>query len=431
LMGIITLIYISNNRKEINKKLLSNCLILNNDNLKELSENKNIEKNNINDHQTEKNIVQNNLPEEIQNNKNKDEIIDSQIDKNSNNDKDNINQNNIDIDDKKILAPNSNLNQQKNKKQNLMNYFNKYNYVENIDYLKEYIDLLLEILKIPKKYNNLIDELIIHNLKNFLLSKTNNSIITNEFKNTIKNILYYYLNNIYSIINNNNFIIENLYENFINQWNIYCKDFNLKLKKYINETANYFLIPVLSQNIEDYPFKIVEKDIDKFNINLLTFFSLNDFFLLINENSQDLIEKKCPIENPLNEYKIFSNFDLSIVQEEMKFNFKLKKTIGDSYDEMIGVLYKNILLIGNREENKIKIKETIPLRTIELNYSKNNRLTINYNKDGKYLDKIFEFNTEEERKKIRDLLNLKRVEIKKWENSQVINYINSQILKIK
>ena len=435
LMGIITLIYISNNRKEINKNLLSNCLILNNDNLKELSDDKNIEKNNIIEHQTEKNIdeikIQNNLSEGIQNNKNNDDFIDSKIEKNSNSENDNINQNNIVIDNKKILTINSNLNQQKIKKQNLMNYFNKYNYVENIDYLKEYIDLLLEILKIPKKYNNLIDEIIIFNLKNFLLSKTNNSLLTNEFKNSIKNILDYYINNIYSIINNNNFIIENLYENFINQWNIYCNDFNLKLKKYINETANYFLIPELSQNIEDYPFKIIEKDIDKFNQNLLTFFILNDFFLIINENSKDLIEKKCPIENPLNEYKIYSYFDLSIIQEELKFDFKLKKTISDSYDEMIGVIYKNILLIGNKEENKIKIKETIPIRTIELNYSKNNRLTINYNKNGKYLDKIFEFNTEEERKKIRDLLNLKRVEIKKWENSQVINYINSQKLIIK
>ena len=56
-----------------------------------------------------------------------------------------------------------------------------------------------------------------------------------------------------------------------------------------------------------------------------------------------------------------------------------------------------------------------------------NKLIINYNKEGKYLDKIIEFNTKEERKKIRDLLNQKRVEIKNWEISQVINYINSQI----
>ncbi len=94
---------------------------------------------------------------------------------------------------------------------------------------------------------------------------------------------------------------------------------------------------------------------------------------------------------------------------------------------MIGVIYKNILLIGKKIENKIQIKETIPIRTIELNYLEDNKLIINYNKEGKYLDKIIEFNTKEERKKIRDLLNIKRVEIKNWEISQVINYINSQI----
>ena len=94
---------------------------------------------------------------------------------------------------------------------------------------------------------------------------------------------------------------------------------------------------------------------------------------------------------------------------------------------MIGAIYKNILLIGKKIENKIQIKETIPIRTIELNYLEDNKLIINYNKEGKYLDKIIEFNTKEERKKIRDLLNIKRVEIKNWEISQVINYINSQI----
>ena len=62
-----------------------------------------------------------------------------------------------------------------------------------------------------------------------------------------------------------------------------------------------------------------------------------------------------------------------------------------------------------------------------MNYLEDNKLIINYNKEGKYLDKIIEFNTKEERKKIRDLLNQKRVEIKNWEISQVINYINSQI----
>ena len=118
-------------------------------------------------------------------------------------------------------------------------------------------------------------------------------------------------------------------KSFWNLWDLMVVNncqINLKLKKYINETANYFLIPELSQNVEDYPFKIIEKDIDKFNQNLLTFFILNDFFLIINENSKDLIEKKCPIENPLNEYKLFSYFDLSInVKDDLIFNFKLKK----------------------------------------------------------------------------------------------------------
>ena len=431
LMGIITLIYISNNRKEINKKLLSSCLILNYDNWKEISKEINIEKKNIIENHIENNIdelkIKNNISEEFYNNKNNDEFIESKIEKNSEQ-RDNIQKNNVNIDNNNKSIINPNLNEQKIKKQNLMNYFNKYNNIEKTDYFKEYIDILLEILKIPKIYNNLIDQLIIINLKNFISSKNNESIITNEFKNNIKNILYHYLDNIFSIINNNNFITENLYENFINQWNIYCQDFNLKLKKYINETANYFLIPELSQNVEDYPFKIIEKDIDKFNQNLLTFFILNDFFLIINENSKDLIEKKCPIENPLNEYKLFSYFDLSInVKDDLIFNFKLKKKFDNSYEEMIGVIYKNILLIGKKIENKIQIKETIPIRTIELNYLEDNKLIINYNKEGKYLDKIIEFNTKEERKKIRDLLNIKRVEIKNWEISQVINYINSQI----
>ena len=277
------------------------------------------------------------------------------------------------------------------------------------------------------KNNNKIDLLNFDDLANNISNissngyNTNNiiSIITEDHKAKMKNILYNYIKKINNTFSTNPNLKRQSYECLENVWKTYHNDYEFNktknlIIKYIL-TPHYFSIPIICNNVEDFPFKTrnAKNDLD---ICLFAYLALND---LINDNNN-----KYPIEDGNIEYSVGDKINLSEINVHNSKNkiitIQLKKNMNNDFVVHCLYAYKNCLIIGNEENNFIKVKYIYPLREIEICLDNEfpNGLQLYFKKTNH----IIKFDSNDERKEVKTELENKRNEYRKWEQEQIVNY---------
>ena len=356
---------------------------------------------------------------------------------------------------KNILNKNNIVNNNESNKNNFKlfkteNYELKYIY--NDIYSKEYIydnnliNNLINLLKNTNPYCCLELLLIIYNIKYILfplqLNKKKDSDklnceyieFTKEQKSKLIYILYIFIKKINSLLSNNFSIKFSAFESLENLWNKYNNDYSFNFKNLIIKyilTPNYISIPSLTNNIEDYPFKINNNKYI-FNTYLMAYISI---YYLINKFSK--IE--FPIENGNLEYKIGDKINIEAINvHNSKFKvikILLKKGYTKELEESMLFMNKNSIIFGNEEKNpddginSIKVKYIYPLRELEicLDNTFSNSLQLYFKKNNH----IIECGSNEERKDIKSELEQKRNEFRKWEQDNVIKFFIEEENKYK
>ncbi len=286
--------------------------------------------------------------------------------------------------------------------------------------------------------------LIIYNIKyilypiNINTENTSNPIVyfefTKEQKTKLLNTLYKYTQKINSLLNNNISIKISAFESLENIWNIYHNEYKFNSKNIILKyilTPNYISIPSLTNNIEDYPFKNNSNKLN-FNTYLASYLSLYD---LLNNNNNNIF----PIENGNFEYNIGDKINIENINiHNSKFKIikvLIKKSFNNEFEESIIFMNKNCIIFGNEEKdldkgkNSIKVKYIYPIRELEicLDNSFTNSLGLYFKKNNH----IIECESNEERKEIKNKLEKKRNEFRKWEQDNIIKFFSDEENKYK
>ena len=326
-------------------------------------------------------------------------------------------------------------------------------YIFDNTYSKEYIydkniiNNLIDLLYTTNPFCSLEILLIIYNLKYILYqininitteNNTNHSVyyeFNKEQKTKILNTLYKYTQKINSLLNNNISIKMSAFESLENIWNIYHNDYNFNSKNIIFKyilTPYYISIPSLTNNIEDYPFK---NNSNKyiFNTYLASYLSLYD---LLNNGQKNIF----PIENGNFEYNIDDKISIENINiHNSKFKIikvLMKKSFNNEFSETIIFMNKNCIIFGNEEKDEInkgktsiKVKYIYPIRELEicLDNSFTNSLGLYFKKNNH----IIECESDEERKEIKNELEKKRNEFRKWEQDNIIKFFDEEQNKYK
>ena len=254
--------------------------------------------------------------------------------------------------------------------------------------------------------NNIIDEKNIHHIE-----------FTQEQKTTLFNILFTYTQKINSLLTNIG-IKYSAFESLENIWNTYHDEYSFNSKntiiKYLLST-HFISIPSLTNNIDEYPFKISNNKY-LFNTYLMGYLSLYNLIYFNNKNA-------FLIENGNFEYKIGNKINIETVNvHNSKFKILrilLKKINSDEFEESVIFMNKNCIIFGNEEKildnkiNNINVKYIYPLRELEicLDNSYPNSLQLYFKKNNH----IIQCESDEERKDIKVELEQKRNEFIKWE----------------
>ena len=256
---------------------------------------------------------------------------------------------------------------------------------------------------------------------------------TKEQKSKLFNILFTYTQKINSLLSNIG-IKYSAFESLENIWNIYHDEYSFNAKntiiKYLLST-HFISIPSLTNNIDDYPFKISNTKY-QFNTYLMGYLSLYNL-IYYNEKNAFLIE------NGNFEYKIGNKINIETVNvHNSKFKILkilLKRINSEEFEESVIFMNKNCIIFGNEEEvlddkiNNINVKYIYPLRELEicLDNSYPNSLQLYFKKNNH----IIQCESDEERKDIKVELEQKRNEFIKWEQDNVSNFFSTQENKFK
>ena len=270
--------------------------------------------------------------------------------------------------------------------------------------------------------NNIIDEKNIHHIE-----------FTQEQKTTLFNILFTYTQKINSLLTNIG-IKYSAFESLENIWNTYHDEYSFNSKntiiKYLLST-HFISIPSLTNNIDEYPFKISNNKY-LFNTYLMGYLSLYNLIYFNNKNA-------FLIENGNFEYKIGNKINIETVNvHNSKFKILrilLKKINSDEFEESVIFMNKNCIIFGNEEKildnkiNNINVKYIYPLRELEicLDNSYPNSLQLYFKKNNH----IIQCESDEERKDIKVELEQKRNECIKWEQDNISNFFSTQENKFK
>ena len=318
-------------------------------------------------------------------------------------------------------------------------------YSKEYIYDKSLINNLINLLNTSNPFCSLEILLIIYNIKyilypiNINTENTSNPIVyfefTKEQKTKLLNTLYKYTQKINSLLNNNISIKISAFESLENIWNIYHNEYKFNSKNIILKyilTPNYISIPSLTNNIEDYPFKNNSNKLN-FNTYLASYLSLYD--LLNNNNNNNIF----PIENGNFEYNIGDKINIENINiHNSKFKIikvLIKKSFNNEFEESIIFMNKNCIIFGNEEKdldkgkNSIKVKYIYPIRELEicLDNSFTNSLGLYFKKNNH----IIECESNEERKEIKNKLEKKRNEFRKWEQDNIIKFFSDEENKYK
>ena len=269
---------------------------------------------------------------------------------------------------------------------------------------------------------NIIDEKNIHHIE-----------FTQEQKTTLFNILFTYTQKINSLLTNIG-IKYSAFESLENIWNTYHDEYSFNSKntiiKYLLST-HFISIPSLTNNIDEYPFKISNNKY-LFNTYLMGYLSLYNLIYFNNKNA-------FLIENGNFEYKIGNKINIETVNvHNSKFKILrilLKKINSDEFEESVIFMNKNCIIFGNEEKildnkiNNINVKYIYPLRELEicLDNSYPNSLQLYFKKNNH----IIQCESDEERKDIKVELEQKRNEFIKWEQDNISNFFSTQENKFK
>ena len=270
--------------------------------------------------------------------------------------------------------------------------------------------------------NNIIDEKNIHHIE-----------FTQEQKTKLFNILFTYTQKINSLLTNIG-IKYSAFESLENIWNTYHDEYSFNSKntiiKYLLST-HFISIPSLTNNIDEYPFKISNNKY-LFNTYLMGYLSLYNLIYFNNKNA-------FLIENGNFEYKIGNKINIETVNvHNSKFKILrilLKKINSDEFEESVIFMNKNCIIFGNEEKildnkiNNINVKYIYPLRELEicLDNSYPNSLQLYFKKNNH----IIQCESDEERKDIKVELEQKRNEFIKWEQDNISNFFSTQENKFK
>ena len=323
---------------------------------------------------------------------------------------------------------------------------NEYIYDSNL------VNNLINLLHDSNPFCSLEILLIIYNIKYILfpINNPNNGIennnininenniinhieFTKEQKSKLFNTLFTYTQKINSLLSNIG-IKYTAFESLEKIWNIYHDEYSFNTK---NEIIKYLLsthfisIPSLTNNIDDYPFKISNTKY-QFNTYLMGYLSLYNL-IYYNEKNAFLIE------NGNFEYKIGNKINIETVNvHNSKFKILkilLKRINSEEFEESVIFMNKNCIIFGNEEEilddkiNNINVKYIYPLRELEicLDNSYPNSLQLYFKKNNH----IIQCESDEERKDIKVELEQKRNEFIKWEQENVSNFFSTQEHKFK
>ena len=270
--------------------------------------------------------------------------------------------------------------------------------------------------------NNIIDEKNIHHIE-----------FTQEQKTTLFNILFTYTQKINSLLTNIG-IKYSAFESLENIWNTYHDEYSFNSKNTIIKyllSSHFISIPSLTNNIDEYPFKISNNKY-LFNTYLMGYLSLYNLIYFNNKNA-------FLIENGNFEYKIGNKINIETVNvHNSKFKILrilLKKINSDEFEESVIFMNKNCIIFGNEEKildnkiNNINVKYIYPLRELEicLDNSYPNSLQLYFKKNNH----IIQCESDEERKDIKVELEQKRNEFIKWEQDNISNFFSTQENKFK
>ena len=334
-----------------------------------------------------------------------------------------------------------------------LKYSNNEKELKNTEYIYDsnLVNNLINLLQNSNPFCSLEILFVIYNIKYILfpINNSNNDIenntininekninhieFTKEQKSKLINILFTYTQKINSLLSNIG-IKYSAFESLENIWNIYHDEYSFNAKntiiKYLLST-HFISIPSLTNNIDDYPFKISNTKY-QFNTYLMGYLSLYNL-IYYNEKNAFLIE------NGNFEYKIGNKINIETVNvHNSKFKILkilLKRINSEEFEESVIFMNKNCIIFGNEEEvlddkiNNINVKYIYPLRELEicLDNSYPNSLQLYFKKNNH----IIQCESNEERKDIKVELEQKRNEFIKWEQDNVSNFFSTQENKFK
>ena len=334
-----------------------------------------------------------------------------------------------------------------------LKYSNNEKELKNTEYIydSDLVNNLINLLQNSNPFCSLEILFVIYNIKYILfpINNSNNDIenntnnineknmnhieFTKEQKSKLFNILFTYTQKINSLLSNIG-IKYSAFESLENIWNTYHDEYSFNAKntiiKYLLST-HFISIPSLTNNIDDYPFKISNTKY-QFNTYLMGYLSLYNL-IYYNEKNAFLIE------NGNFEYKIGNKINIETVNiHNSKFKILkilLKRINSEEFEESVIFMNKNCIIFGNEEEvlddkiNNINVKYIYPLRELEicLDNSYPNSLQLYFKKNNH----IIQCESDEERKDIKVELEQKRNEFIKWEQDNVANFFSTQENKFK
>jgi hypothetical protein len=175
-------------------------------------------------------------------------------------------------------------------------------------------------------FRTITNRIILENLSNLIIKKTNLNFIDRNHQDVINKIYYSYLSNIKLIILNNKFIRETGFEKFESEWRNYKQPMSAIVEELISKP--YLLIPFNLEDIiegkdlfnQDYPkiLRIQKTEVDNFRNHLIIFMTLHDLRCDIYKEN-DYIKNSFPLRIGGCELETGMSYDIS-----SKSNFKTR-----------------------------------------------------------------------------------------------------------
>ena len=283
------------------------------------------------------------------------------------------------------------------------------------------INGLIDTIEISHPYCCLELLLMIYNIRYLALQinnyKENNElacVLNDEQKKKLIKLTLTFIKRVKALLNNEN-IKTKMFQMLENSWNIYTGDYSFNQKNLIIKyilTPYYFCIPSTMVNIEDFPFDAKLQNL----IYIIGFFALDDL-----NKSKNAVE--FPIENGFFDYKIGDIIDISKIDTNNDKLCIIKALIRPEkrtkFEEGIFFLNKNSIIYGyQEEENKLKIKNILPIRELEICFEKKDSLIMYFKQENYYI----KFESEDKAKEIKNALEQKRNSYIKWENEVAIQF---------